>query len=250
MMIGRSRSLIKVAIALAIIMVAVPVLGAIGFSFDGGRTVIDSITLSGCTLDIRVNHLDPGTFRIDVVDDSVTRFSQSYVQGGAGSFLGQYIITGRALPGAVGIGVLVYRNNALVAIFDGFTYADATGTTCRLAAEALVDAQCADTAGFIPAGSVVGALPFGGRAYWAPGKITPNVTLNPGTYWVLNVEYDDDTNRIWNQILLSCQRLWVPAEWMGPNYDNVWRGTPLPSVSNLSATQLAEVQAAMAESGQ
>jgi hypothetical protein len=79
----------------------------------------------------------------------------------------------------------------------------------------------------IPADSVVGSLPHDDvRAYYRPYDLTNNVavTLNPGTYWVIG---QDETESFY-KIILSCQYLWVPKETMGPNYDDVWMGRPLP----------------------
>lgn len=81
----------------------------------------------------------------------------------------------------------------------------------------------------IPAGSVVGELLFNTQVYWAPGKVSPGIFLEPTpdnkTYWVIGL---DDTGEYY-KILLSCQFIWVPSDVMAPNYDEVWNGTPLPT---------------------
>lgn len=82
----------------------------------------------------------------------------------------------------------------------------------------------------LPAGSVVGELTSPTEVFWAPGKISPGVSLQPApdnkTYWVVGV----DESGQYYKIVLSCQFLWVPVGVMAPAYgDPVWNGTPLPT---------------------
>ncbi len=77
----------------------------------------------------------------------------------------------------------------------------------------------------LPDGSVVGDTPFQTQAYWAPGKVSPGVFINPGTYWVIG---QDDTHQYY-EIMLSCQFLWVPVQNMQPSYQPPWSGQPLPT---------------------
>ncbi len=77
----------------------------------------------------------------------------------------------------------------------------------------------------IPDGSVVGDLPFQTQAFYSPGKISPDVFLNPGTYWVIG---QDETHEYY-EIVLSCQYLWVPVNAMQPSYQAPQNGAPLPT---------------------
>jgi hypothetical protein len=79
----------------------------------------------------------------------------------------------------------------------------------------------------IPNTAVVGAFVDTVVADWAPGMATaPEVTLAKGkTAWVLGL----DESHAYYKILWGCQSLWVPVGAMGPNYDDVWHGTPLPT---------------------
>lgn len=77
-------------------------------------------------------------------------------------------------------------------------------------------------------GAVVGDLPFDTQAYWAPGKPALKVTLNKGTYWVFGVATAEDGAEYY-QILVSCQKLYVPIEAMQPSYVAPWHGEPLPT---------------------
>ncbi len=40
----------------------------------------------------------------------------------------------------------------------------------------------------LTADAVVGDMPFQTQAYWAPGKVSPDLMIDPGTYWVLGEE--------------------------------------------------------------
>jgi len=76
----------------------------------------------------------------------------------------------------------------------------------------------------LPVGSVVGDMPLGAQAYYAPGQVT-NIEINPGTYWVLG----EDESGQYYKILLACQYLWVRTDMMQPNFVSPWSGQPLPT---------------------
>jgi hypothetical protein len=79
----------------------------------------------------------------------------------------------------------------------------------------------------IPAGSVVGQFTQTITARWAPGQLTtPPVVIDGGkTAWVLG----QDASGEFYKFLWACQYLWVPVGSMGPNYDKLWNGAPLPT---------------------
>lgn len=77
----------------------------------------------------------------------------------------------------------------------------------------------------IPAGSVVGELPLGGQAYYAPGQAASGVILNPGTYIVVG----QDASESYYKIVLACQFLWVDKGAMQPSYVAPQNGQPLPT---------------------
>jgi len=79
----------------------------------------------------------------------------------------------------------------------------------------------------IPDTAVVGAFTADAQAYWKPGELTaPVVVLEAGkTAWVLGV----DASGAYYKVIWNCQYLWVPVNTLGPNYDEVWNGTPLPT---------------------
>ena len=78
-----------------------------------------------------------------------------------------------------------------------------------------------------PADSVVGTFVDWADLYWMPGeKLYPPLTMQPGqSVWVLG----QDEYGMYKKIQLSCQFLWVEADVIGPNYDSVWQGAPLPT---------------------
>lgn len=77
----------------------------------------------------------------------------------------------------------------------------------------------------LPDSSVMGDLPAGAQAYYAPGKVSPDVFINPGTYWVIG----EDASGQYDEIMLACQYLWVPVTSMQPSYQPPWSGQPLPT---------------------
>jgi hypothetical protein len=81
---------------------------------------------------------------------------------------------------------------------------------------------------YLPSTSVVGAFVTDAPVYSDPGVLTnPQITIEAGkTYWVLGV----DATGQYYAIYIACSRVWVPVSSMGPNYDDVWQGRPLPTV--------------------
>lgn len=84
-----------------------------------------------------------------------------------------------------------------------------------------------DTLVNLPATAVGGAFVADAPLYWAPGQLViPPVQIPAGkTAWVLGV----DASGNYRKVLWVCDFYWVPSETIGPNYDNVWQGTPLPT---------------------
>jgi hypothetical protein len=62
---------------------------------------------------------------------------------------------------------------------------------------------------------------------WAPNaNATTGIRMPAGkTFWVLGM---DKTGGFY-QFVLACSYLWVPVDKLGPNFDNTWQGTPLPT---------------------
>ena len=77
-------------------------------------------------------------------------------------------------------------------------------------------------------GAVVGRFVHTAETYWAPDfskKTEPEVLIPWNTtLWTFGV----DESGQFRKVVLNCTYLWVPVETMGPNFDEVWGGTPLP----------------------
>ncbi len=75
--------------------------------------------------------------------------------------------------------------------------------------------------------AVVGKFVSAAALYWEPYKQTePPAIIGVGeSAWV----YGLDETEAFYEIVWSCQVLWVPKDTMGPNYDDVWQGHPLPT---------------------
>ncbi len=78
----------------------------------------------------------------------------------------------------------------------------------------------------IPSTAVVGAFVANAPLYWEPDQLVqPYTEIAAGnTAWVLGV---DESGEFY-KIIWVCNLVWVPVGTMGPNYDAVWNGTPLP----------------------
>lgn len=79
----------------------------------------------------------------------------------------------------------------------------------------------------IPSTAVVGSFVADAPVYWKPGELTnPLVTIPAGnTAWVLG----QDASGQYYKIIWVCDLVWVPKATVGPNYDAVWNGAPLPT---------------------
>lgn len=79
----------------------------------------------------------------------------------------------------------------------------------------------------IPATAVGGAFVADAPVYWKPGELTsPLVTIAAGnTARVIGL----DASGQYYKIIWGCDFVWVPRATLGPNYDAVWNGAPLPT---------------------
>lgn len=79
----------------------------------------------------------------------------------------------------------------------------------------------------IPATAVVGSFVQTTAIYFEPSaNAATNLVMEAGkTAWV----YGMDASGGYYKVMLSGQFFWVPVSTMGPNYDEVWNGKPLPT---------------------
>jgi hypothetical protein len=78
----------------------------------------------------------------------------------------------------------------------------------------------------LPAGSVVGTFTETTPLFFAPepGAVTGAVMDIGQSLWVVKL----DESGLFYEVVLSGQFLYVPVGTIGPTYDDVWHGTPLP----------------------
>lgn len=79
----------------------------------------------------------------------------------------------------------------------------------------------------LPEQAVVGHFNWNSELYWAPGyAISPMIYVEAGnTYYVAG----QDESEQFYKVLISCEWVWVRKDTVGPNYDEVWNGAPLPT---------------------
>jgi len=110
----------------------------------------------------------------------------------------------------------------------GVSYVDTMTWDCTTGLEAAPAAVAGcDVKMNIPAGTVGGTFVANAQTYWAPGKLTaPLVTLAAGkSARVIGL----DESGQYYKIIWNCNYLWVLKDTLGPNYDKVWNGAPLPT---------------------
>lgn len=78
----------------------------------------------------------------------------------------------------------------------------------------------------IPESAVGGTFLSDARVYWKPGAVTEHTISAGSTARVIG----QDASGEFCKVLWHCQYLWVEADTLGPNYDAVWNGAPLPTV--------------------
>ncbi|MBP8973498.1 MAG: hypothetical protein KBH93_06440 [Anaerolineae bacterium] len=117
-----------------------------------------------------------------------------------------------------------------VDVWTQITY-DCTGKSDGQLAEITVTSGAAepgcDALLPIPATAVGGTFVADAPVYWAPGQLTsPLVTITAGnSARVIGV----DASGQYYKIIWVCDFVWVPVGTIGPNYDDVWHGAPLPT---------------------
>jgi hypothetical protein len=79
----------------------------------------------------------------------------------------------------------------------------------------------------LPSTAVVGAFVTTTPAYFAPraDAVTTVIITAGKTLWILGV----DDNGDFYKVVMAGRYFWVPVDTMGPNFDNVWQGRPLPT---------------------
>ena len=105
----------------------------------------------------------------------------------------------------------------------------------------------------IPSQAVVGTFTQDSELYYEPGNLLePFTVVEAGkSYWVAG----QDESGMYRKVLIACTWVWVRAETVGPNFDEVWNGTPLPTTvveveaSNNACAQGYDAQSIPIEDG-
>ncbi len=155
--------------------------------------------------------------------DGVTNFDHSEAAPsgtGTGSIADLFYAAGLNYPTT-----LVVRYDTVIG--KTVVYSSSITFSCQTdgAGDVSVPGGGSGTCPTLPDGSVVGALPESTQAFYAPGKVSPGLFINPGTYWVIG----EDSSGQYYEIMLSCQFLWVPINSMQPSYQSPWTGQSLPT---------------------
>lgn len=77
----------------------------------------------------------------------------------------------------------------------------------------------------VPATAVGGTFVVDAQTYWKPGEPTDTVIAAGNSAKVIGV----DASGQYYKIAWGCDFLWVPVNTIGPNFDAVWNGAPLPT---------------------
>ncbi len=109
----------------------------------------------------------------------------------------------------------------------GVSYVSTLTWDCTTGETIVVEKPGCDALLPIPATAVGGTFVADAPVYWAPGELTnPLVTIKAGnSARVLGL----DASGEYYKIIWGCNLLWVPKATLGPNYDAVWHGAPLPT---------------------
>jgi hypothetical protein len=201
---------------------------------------IQSITLNGCFIDVVFQVEDGGDYYLNVWDDG------NFRAGAGGTFPANAIVTARytigdpILEGAAGIGIYVQDGlgpgatttydadgNYAVPAVVGDACAEIHDSSAVILGFMVPGAPGCDVLLPIPATAVGGTFVANAPVYWKPGQLTsPLVTIAAGnSARVLGL----DASGQYYKIIWVCDFVWVPVGTLGPNYDAVWNGAPLPT---------------------
>ena len=206
-----SKRLVVVTL-LAVIAVALVPTGA---AFADGLPTAPIITFDQCVITVEFDAQVPGYYTVNIWDAG--QIVQSQQQ--AGAFFGdtlvfQFLYTGYVAGSAPGIYIEIVKGSVLYG-------------SQKYSSEAICKGSLTGCEPSLTSGAVVGELKESTVAYYDPSydAATSTVLEMGKTWWVLGT----DESGSWYQLLVSCQPVWVPASVLGPNFDAVWNGHPLPT---------------------
>jgi hypothetical protein len=194
-----------------------------GTSLAAGTPSNPVLSVLFCTLRVEFDAQAAGVaYNVQIWDDLELLFNPIQTS----SFVGQTMVFTfdfGDIPiqqGIPGIGILIFADSNLVSMKDPYTDLDAPCAAFQ-ANEPGCDLLP------LPSQAVGGAFVQTAPLYWAPGEpVQPALSIEAGkTAWVIG----PDATGKWYKIAWACDFLWVPANTLGPNFDNVWQGRPLPT---------------------
>lgn len=206
-----------------LVLVLLSAFALTGTSFAAGTPSNPVLTVLFCTLTVEFDAQSAGVaYNVQIWDDGQSLFSPTRTSAAAGETLRfLFDFSNIAIQqGAAGIGVYIYADGSFVFAADPYTDLDESCLAfqsnepgCDLLA--------------LPSQAVVGSFVQTTPLYWAPGEpVQPALSMEAGkTAWVIGT----DATGKWYKIAWACDFLWVPASSLGPNFDNVWQGAPLPN---------------------
>lgn len=129
--------------------------------------------------------------------------------------------------------IFTLRDSSMAAIYQTTLSLDCVGGTYSVISAGVPGASTGASAVPgpdmvpIPSGAVVGAVVSDTVAYFAPqADAATQIVIEAGkTLWV----YGLDASGAYYKVMLAGRLFWLPASTLGPNYDSVWNGTPLPT---------------------
>jgi len=229
---------LAIGVVVALALVSAPGLAAA----QAGPEV--SVSSQDCTLTVSFQADQTFTYSFDVFDGLTLLAEQSEtVMVGTPlpvTITFTYTYTG-APENAPALDITVYESDSVIAEFSGYT---GLAETCQAAQQPEEPAPPTDQPGNgeTPApqpqgaaagcsvslkNAVVGSFVLPANFYFEPGVAAASgYGATPGqTAWVLGVDKSGE----YYKIVWGCATLWVLTSTMGPNYDEVWNGAPLPT---------------------
>ena len=210
--------------AVGLVVVLLSAFALTGTSFAAGTPTDPVVTSLFCTLHIEFDAPAAGVeYLVEVWDDGVLVFSDTGISTAAGqTFHFSFDFTNRTIGQLIpGLGLVLYADGSLAWRADPYTGLD-EGCLAFQGNEPGCDVLAP-----LPKTAVVASFVQTEPLYSAPGVLDePALSIEAGkTAWAIG----PDASGKYYKILWVCDFLWVPASALGPNYDNVWQGTPLPN---------------------
>jgi len=207
-----SKRLVVVALVVVMALALLPT----GAALADGLPTDPIITFDQCVITVEFDAQVPGQYIVNIWDAGYIVQSQS----ASGDFFGdtlvfEFLYVEYVEGSAPGIWIEVVKDGSV--LFGSQQWS----------VEQICKGSLTGCEPSLTSGAVVGEIKENTSAYWGPSlDAETDTVLEIGkTWWVLGT----DESGSWYQLLVSCEPVWVPASVMGPNFDEVWNGHPLPT---------------------